>query len=67
MKYYLLLNLPQQMKKAICIICINVLLDTKVRGNLPERKGKNVRKKRELYLFGTFRSFLSYSDFQGIF
>ena len=43
------------MKLAICINYINVLLGTKVKGRLPERKGKNVRKKRELYLFGTFK------------
>ena len=53
MKNYLLSNLLQQMRKAICIICNNVILDAKVKGSLPERKGKNGRKKRELHLFGT--------------
>ena len=53
MKNYQLSNLLLQMRKAICIICINVLLDTKVKGWLPERKGNNGRKKRELHLFGT--------------
>ena len=42
------------MRKAICIICNNVILDTKVKGRLPERKGKNVRKKREGQLFHAF-------------
>ena len=35
------------------LIVLTVLLDTKVKGALPERKGRNARKKRELYLFGT--------------
>jgi hypothetical protein len=39
------------MKLAICINYINVLLGTKVKGRLPERKGKNGRKKRECYQF----------------
>ena len=42
------------MKLAICIIYINVLLDAKVKGAIPERKGKNVRKKRECYQFDAF-------------
>ena len=35
------------------LIVLTVLLDTKVKGALPERKGKNSRKKRECYLFRT--------------
>lgn len=51
MKNYQLSNLLLQMRKAICIICINVLLDTKVKGSSPERKGRIGRKKRECYQF----------------
>jgi len=43
-------NLLQQMKLAICIIyiiCIIVLLVTKVKGTIPESKGSDTRKKRE--------------------
>ena len=36
------------------LIVLTVLLDTKVKGALPERKGKNGRKKRECYYFRTF-------------
>ena len=54
MKIYLLSNLLQQMRKAICIIFNNVLLDAKVKGWLPERKGKNVRKKRDGQLIQPF-------------
>ena len=33
------------------LIVLTVLLDTKVKGELPERKGKNGRKKMECYQF----------------
>ena len=36
------------------LIVLTVLLDTKVKGALPERKGKNGRKKREGQLFHAF-------------
>ena len=36
------------------LIVLTVLLDTKVKGAIPERKGKNVRKKRECYQFDAF-------------
>ena len=39
------------MRKAICIICNNVILDEKVKGAIPERKGRNVRKIREGHNF----------------
>jgi hypothetical protein len=51
------------MKLAICIICNNVILDTKDKGALPERKGKNARKKREGQLIQPFRQLSSRLSF----